>query len=397
MFSAQKIKVLYISHSANLYGAEQSLLLLLKELDRERFFPVVVLPKDGPLKQAIEALSIPVEIVPSLLPWFTRRKGIQKLLYHLAIIPFILLSCWQLRRVVYSYNIDLIHTNSLVIISGGLIAKFLKRPHIWHVREIVEPHSPYHFLFGPCAALAIVLSLSDYVIAISKAVANAFYRCHETSKVTLVYNGVSFEQAAANPALEAQLRQKYGVKPTAPIVAQVTNLTPVKGCEDFVHAAAQVHKAIPEAVFLLVGGAPYPDYHQKILDLITHCGMETYFFLTGFRQDVMDIFKAIDLLVLPSSYEPFGRVAIEAMLAGRPVVGSAVDGIPEIIIDGETGLLAPPQSPDRLAQAIITILQDPELASRMGAAGYARAREHFSSEQYRNKIQKIYEAVMGKK
>jgi glycosyltransferase involved in cell wall biosynthesis len=395
MTTLKRINILYISHSSSLYGAEQSLLLLLKELDRQRFFPVVVLPREGPLKQAIEMLSIPVEIVPSLAPWLTRRRRLLKFLHHLAIIPFIIFSIWRLRSIINHYEIDLIHSNSLVVIEGGLAAWLLMLPHIWHAREILNDASPHNFLFGPCRALSIILSLSDVVIAISGAVADCFYQCRNTSKITLVHNAVSIQLSNFKPNVATRVREQLGVRPKVPLVAKVTNLTPVKGCEDFVLAAAQVHKVIPEAVFLLVGGTPYPKYQQKILDLIAFHKLESCFFLTGFRNDVLDIFGAIDLAVLASSYEPFGRVVIEAMLAGRPVVGTAVGGIPEIIVDGVTGLLVPPASPSSLAQAIITILQNPELACRMGASGQARAKEYFSSERYINEIQKIYESVLA--
>lgn len=395
MSHSKRINILYISHSSGLYGAEQSLLLLLKELNRDRFFPIVVLPKDGPLKQAIEALSIPVEIVPSLTPWLTSRKGIQRLLHHLAIIPFIILSVWRLKRVIELYQIDLIHSNSLVVIDGGLVARLLKRPHIWHAREILDHHSPHNFLLGPGPALSIILYLSNCVIAISKAVVDSFSQCRPSAKVVLVYNAVSIHQFEPKSDFARQFREQFGIKPEAPLVVQVTNLTPVKGCEDFVHAAAQVHQAIPEAVFLLVGGTPYPDYQQKILDLITFYGLEDCFKLTGFREDALDVLTAIDLAVIASAYEPFGRVVIEAMLAGRPVVGTAVGGIPEIIVEGITGLLVPPSAPPILAQAITTLLENPELAARMGAAGQARAKEYFGSDRYVTGIQKIYEKVLA--
>jgi glycosyltransferase involved in cell wall biosynthesis len=394
MANSERVHILYISHSSNLYGAEQSLLLLLKDLNRQKFLPTVVLPKDGPLKQALELLSIPVEIVPSLTPWLTRRKGAQQFLHHLAIIPFIILSVWRLRRIIKRYQINLIHSNSLVIIDGGLVARLLQIPHVWHAREILDDASPHNFLFGPSRALSIILSLSDQVIAISKAVAACFYGCGSTSKISLAYNAVSIQPSAFRSNLTIEFREQLGIKPKAPLVAQVTNITPVKGCEDFVHAAAQVHAVIPEAVFLLVGGTPYPDYQQKILDLITFYGLESCFFMPGFRDDVSDVFAAIDLAVLASSYEPFGRVVIEAMQAGRPVVGTAVGGIPEIIVEGVTGLLVPPSSPARLAQAIITILQNPEMAARMGIAGQTRVKEYFSSERYVNEVQKIYESLL---
>jgi glycosyltransferase involved in cell wall biosynthesis len=384
--------ILYISHSAELYGAEQSLLLLLKSLDQEEFRPIVVLPTNGPLKQELDVLSIPVKIIPSMKAWLTGRRGIQRLLHHLAIIPFILLSVWKLKRIIDRYHVHLIHTNTLVIIDGGLVAWLLKIPHIWHAREMLDDQSPHTFLFGPCVALSIVSGLSQRIVAISKAVADCFYRCKDATNIVVVYNAVTPDDSSMSD-IKNDIRGQFNIPDDAPLVAQVSKLTPVKGCEDFVRAAAQIHQIMPEVVFLLIGGAPYPDYKQKITNLIADYKLEDHFILTGFRQDVSDIIRIIDLLVLPSHYEPFGRVLIEAMSAGKPVIGTTVGGIPEIIADGVTGILVPPNSPDELAKAVAKILEDPEVARQMGQAGQQRAQTFFSSQRYVREIKKVYEEL----
>lgn len=387
-----KTNILYISHSGNLYGAERSLMLLLKGLDKDKFRPIVALPANGPFKQELDTLSIPVEIIPSLTAWLTKRKGIQRAFHHIAVIPFILFSVWKLRRIIDRYHIHLIHTNTLAIIDGGLIGRFMRIPHIWHAREILDHQSPHNFLFGPCTALSIVLGLSQRVICISKAVANCFYRCKNVTNVVVVYNAVLPETYSASNVRNA-FRRELNVADNAWLVAQIGNLTPVKGCKDFVQAAAQVHQIMPEVVFLLIGGTPYPYYKQEIVNLIARHKLEDHFILVGFRQDISDIFPAIDLLVLPSHYEPFGRVLIEAMSASKPVIGTAVGGIPEIIVDGVTGILVSPRSPDELAQAIIAILRNPDMARQMGQAGHQRVQTLFGLERHVNEIEKIYEEL----
>ena len=239
----------------------------------------------------------------------------------------------------------------------------------------------------------MIASLSQRIICISKAVADCFDRCKNSQKTTVVYNAVVTDQTNISDPRNS-FRQEWNIPDDVPLVAQVTNITSVKGCEDFVHAAARVHQAIPEAVFLLVGGTPYPEYKQKLVSLISHYKLEQCFILTGFYRNVSDIFSIIDLLVLASHYEPFGRVLIEAMSMEKPVIGTQTGGIPEIIENGVTGLLVPPRSPEELAQAIIKILQNPEMARQMGMAGRKRAREHFSIEQYVSKIQEIYKELL---
>lgn len=392
--SSHKINVLYLSHSAQLYGAEQSLLQLLKGLDRDRFSPVVVLPQEGPLKQRIADLSIPIEIVPSIRGWLTRREGIMRLLHHIGLIPFLARSVWTVARLVHRYNIRLIHTNSLVLIDGALTARLSGIPHVWHAREMLVRESPHNFLFGPRSALSLVNHLADRIIAISNAVRLCFEQAGDASKIIVVHNAVDL------PALDTldagdSIRRELDIPQGVPVVGEIANITPVKGYEDLVVAGAQVRQSIPNVRFMMVGGAPYASYKKRITMLINDYGLGDCFVFTGFRPDVPEIISTLDLLVLPSHYEPFGRALVEAMAAGKPVIGTNVGGIPEIIEDGVTGLLVPPGSPDDLAQAIITILQNPDMARRMGAAGCERAKARFSPERYATEIQKIYKELVG--
>jgi glycosyltransferase involved in cell wall biosynthesis len=393
----RKLCILYVSHSAQLYGAERSLLQLLRGLDRDRFSPVVVLPQEGPLRQEIVDLGIPVEVVSSIKSWLTRRSGIIRLLHHIGLVPFLVRSVWVLMRLINRYHVDLIHTNSLVVIDGALAARLLRIPHIWHAREVLACGSPYHFLFGRfgrSVALSLINHLSDYVIAISSAVRSSLSLTDGVCKFFIVYNAVD-EGTFDSSLHRATTRQKLDVPDDTYLVGEVARLTPVKGYEDFVKAAAMVHQVVPNTRFVAVGDALRASYGQRISELIAGLGMERSFSLLGFRQDVAEIIAALDLLVLPSHYEPFGRALIEAMAAGKPVVGTNVGGIPEIIEDGVTGLLVAPGSPDELAGAITKILQNPDLARHMGAAGRERAKAHFSPERYVTEIQNVYEELVG--
>jgi glycosyltransferase involved in cell wall biosynthesis len=387
-----KTNILYLSHSAQLYGAEQSLLQLLKGLDRDRFSPVVALPQEGPLKQYIADLSIPVEIVPSIRAWLTRRAGIMRLLHHIGLVPFLAWSVWTLAKLIRRYHIELVHTNSLVIIDGALAARLLGIPHIWHAREMLVRNSPFNFLLGPRAALSLISRLSDRIIATTNVVRRCFDQKTDTSKIVVVYNAVDLS-AFDIPQTGNAVRRAFHIPMESLLVGEVASLFPIKGYEDLVAAAAQIRQAIPQAMFIAVGDMPKARYERKIRDLIDSYDLQKSFILAGFQSDIASIFSALDLVVLPSRYETFGRVLVEAMALGKPVIGTNVGGIPEIIEDGVTGLLVPPQSPDKLAEAIITILQNPSLARQIGEAGRQRVRERFSVEQHVARIQEIYEEL----
>jgi len=385
--------ILYLSHSAQLYGAEQSLLLLLKGLDRNRFSPVVVLPGEGPLKERIEALAIPVEIVPSIRGWLTRRSGVMRVLHHIGLVPFLVCSVWKLTKLIRRYRIDLVHTNSLVVIDGALAARLLGIPHVWHAREMLVRNSPFNFLLGPRAATSLINYLSDRIVAISQAVYDCFEQNVMTTKVTVVYNPVD-SSALGTRAAKTDMRRVFQIPAEAPLVGEVGYLHPIKGYEDLVAAAAHVRQVIPQARFVAVGDMPKAWYEKRIRSLIDSYGLQKTFILAGYQSQMASVYSALDLVVLPSHYETFGRVLVEAMAAGKPVIGTNVGGIPEIIEDGVTGLLVPPHSPGELAKAIIKLLQDPDLARRMGEAGRERARGRFALERHVSGIQRIYDELL---
>ncbi len=388
--------ILYISHSAGLYGAELCLLNLVANLDKDRFLPIVALPENGPLKQKLEGLNILVEVVPLIRSWLTRRNGIQRLLYFLAVMPFIFVSTWQLKQIVARHKVDLIHTNSLVIISGALAARISGVPHVWHARELLIPETVFNFFLGPHIALSVIKRLSNRVIAMSLGVRQTFCQQSNCSKVVVVYDGLEFETFESSHA-QTSIRSQLNIPDDTLLVGEIGRVTEIKGYEDLVRAAVAVKKAIPNVTFIGVGGKSRSDavYEQKILKLINSYNLQDSFKLIGYRDDVSDIMSALDLLVLPSHSEAFGRVLVEAMAAGKPVIGTTVGGIPEIIEDGVTGLLVPPGSPDNLAQAIIKVLQDLDLARRLGAAGRQRAKTRFSPKRYVAEVQKIYEELVG--
>ena len=396
MSSHNRKVILYLSHSAGLYGAELCLLTLVARLDKTRFLPIVILPNNGPLKQRLEELNVIVEVVSSIRAWLTKRSGIQTFFYFLAMIPFVFVSVWRLRQIVTRYKVDLIHTNSLVVIDGALTAQISGVPHIWHARELLIPETVFYFLFGPRVALSVIKRLSDQIIAISFGVKQTFCHQNDCSKLIVVHDGIELETLQPTYA-KASIRSQLGIPDDVLLVGEVGRVTAAKGYEDFVAAAAIVKKTIPNVTFIGIGGSSKLDivYEQKILNLINSYNLQDSFKLIGYRDDVSAIMSALDLLVLPSRLEPFGLVLLEAMAAGKPVIGTKVGGIPEIIEDGVTGLLVPPRSPDDLAQAIIRILQDPDLTHRMGATGRERVKARFSLERCVAEVQKIYEELVG--
>ncbi len=191
----------------------------------------------------------------------------------------------------------------------------------------------------------------------------------------------------------ADVRRELGVDERTPIVGTFAHLSPKKGYADLVEAAARVLHELPTAQFWCVGeGRLREDLTTRAREL----GISDRFRLLGYRQDVPDLMRAVDVMALPSFREPFGLVYVEAGLCRRPVIACDAGGAPEIVAHGESGLLVPARTPDALAEAILTILVNPEQARQMGDCGYELCRERFSWDRYLAGLNQVYAMVASR-
>ena len=170
-----------------------------------------------------------------------------------------------------------------------------------------------------------------------------------------------------------------------------------KGHVTFLEAASKVLAKVPDTRFLIVGNADYEDssYQEELHTLVETLNVGDKVNFIGYRSDVHSIYAVIDVLVSASWYEPLGGVIIEAMASGKPVIGTWVAGTPEIIENGKTGLLVPAKNSTKMADAIVTILQNEQLKDEMGRAGRIRAEKLFAVERYVEDMQTEYVTVVG--
>lgn len=362
--------VLFVDHAEALGGAEHSLLLLLRHLDRSRFRPLLACNR-GPLAEAATALDVPVILVE-----MPRIRGE-------ALGPLRLLRGSQaLARLIRRQQVDIVHSNVMrASFYAALAARLTGRPLVWHVRDIHPPSERWY--------TRLMCRLATRVIAISQAVAAALPCPH---KVTIIYNGLDLEEYP--PELErAVVRAELGLPLDAPVAGIVGRLQAWKGQERFLRAAAEVAKRLPQARFLVVGGAIFGDgeaYAAGLRHLATDLGLGERVIFTGHRQDLPRLLAALDVLVHCAEAEPFGRVLIEGMAARRPVVAFADGAVPEIVRHEETGLLVPPGDEPALAAAMVELLGDAQRRQRMGVAGRHRVEQHFTAAQTARAIEAIY-------
>ncbi|MBI4617797.1 MAG: glycosyltransferase family 4 protein [Planctomycetes bacterium] len=378
--------VVYFDHTGRLGGGERSLLDLLARIDRALVRPLVVTGQPGNLVAEFEGAGVPVRVLgldrdlasasrrfPGRLALALTRPG-----------PFFD-AARKLARILRGERARILHTNSQKAHWIGLVAGRLARvPVVWHFRDILEP--------APLAlASAVGTRFAAATLAISEAVREALGR---GPRVRVVPNGISLDRGpVAAPELAAGA--------PGPLVGMVSQLARWKGPEVFLEAAARIGRERTDVRFVLVGGVLFPEsegnYERELRERAVSLGLEGRLFFAGPVGDARAWIGSFACLVHPPVRpEPFGRVVLEAMAAGVPVVASRAGGVVELVSDGETGILVPPGDAPAHARAVLSLLADPERARAMGRRGREVAAARFSIDRTVGAVMEIYRELLGR-
>jgi glycosyltransferase involved in cell wall biosynthesis len=209
-----------------------------------------------------------------------------------------------------------------------------------------------------------------------------------------IYNGINIKYYERAMTSNLKKRDEFGLGKDDFVCATVGRLVPVKGHTYLIKAIQKVVKVIPEAKFLFVGDG---EIKSKLSEEIKSLDLQENIFMLGSRNDIATILSCINVFLLPSLNEGFGMVLIEAMAARKPVIATNVGGIPEVIKDGETGILVPPKDPEAFSSAIIKLYNNPELSRRMGLAGYNRAKRLFDITMTVHGFESLYSDLVKEK
>jgi L-malate glycosyltransferase len=208
------------------------------------------------------------------------------------------------------------------------------------------------------------------------------------TRAVTVHEGIDLERVdAANPA---SLHEELWLPHQAPIVGNVAALVPHKGQRHLIEAARLVLPQVPDARFVIAGEG---ELRSALERQIKDHRLDKHVLLAGFRPDVLSLHQAFDIFVMSSVTEGLGTSLLDAMAAGKPVVATRAGGIPEVVVDGETGFLVPPRDHGAMAAAIVKLLKDDGLRGTMGAAGRARAATMFSAERMVQDTLRVYERI----
>jgi L-malate glycosyltransferase len=209
-------------------------------------------------------------------------------------------------------------------------------------------------------------------------------------KTIIVNEGVDVDRIVRMPA--ANVHAEFYLPTHAPVVGNVAALVAHKGHHHLIDAAALVVRQVPDTRFVIVGDG---ELRRSLEEQVHHLHLERHVFLAGFRLDVLELTKGFDLFAMSSVSEGMCTALVDAMAASKAAVATRAGGIPDVMVDGETGFLVPPRDHHAMADRIVQLLKDDGLRARMGAAALARARERFTVERMVEGTAAVYERLAG--
>lgn len=385
------MKILFYNHTGKVSGAEYLLLMVLARLDHRRFEPVVICPAEGPLQQLVAELDVSIISVEGLNARFTSRPD--RLLEYLKSFVRVIR---DVRRQAVAIKPDLIHANS---IRAGLVATAatlgLPARVAWHLHDLMPRH-PLSSLIRTFARI----SARTQMIAVSQAVADNFAGALSELKrrTTVILNGIDL--AKFKPALSAgaEIRTELGIQPDDLVIGIVGQLTPRKGQLELIRAFNLALREIPRTTLLIVGAPLFnrdEQYVDRLKQTAAELGISEQVLFTGARKDVAAVMQSLDLLIVNSSTEPFGLVALESLACGTPVLAAISGGIPELIEHGKTGWLVPQGDEQALVKAMVYLGRRPEIGAQLAEQGRQQMSSRFSAERYLEELHCFYGAIDG--
>ena len=303
---------------------------------------------------------------------------------------------WELVRIIGKDRYDLVHCHKskagfLGRLAGGLCG----------VKVVYTPHgNVLEGYFGPAKTWlfarvdGLTAPFLDRIVSLTPAEIAEYLRegIGRPSQHQFIYNGIDVDAFDPSRTDREEVRRGIGVDQDAFLIASVGRLEPVKGHFHLIDALPDVIRRHPHTILALVGDG---ELLRDLKDRARSLGLADRVRFPGHRKDVAGILAAADLFVLPSLNEGFGLALLEAMAAGLATVASRVGGVPEVVSEGETGILVPPAEPHALADAVLRLMGDPEGRTRMGTAGRERARQCFSIERTVRQTDRLYRELIN--
>lgn len=357
--------------SVDLYGSDRMLLESVRAL-KDEWRVVVVLPGVGPLTEELRAEGIE----PVVLEVPVLRKSLASVSGALSTLRRTISALPPAVRLLRDHRAAACYVNTITVPTWLVAARIAGVPSLCHVHE--AEHLVPRLVQ---TLLALPLLLARGIVANSQATESVLRQAIPwlRRRTRIVYNGIG-------PATERAPLREHPSPPAQLLLSG--RLSPRKGTDVAVEAVAILRDRAHDVHLTLAGGV-FPGYEwfsRELHALVRRHALTDHVRFAGFVPSVWTALAEADVVLMPSRVEPFGNAAVEAMLAGRPVIASDVQGLREILTDGVTGALVPPGRPDLLADAIEHLLMDWDGASRMAKRGQHSVEERFAPQTYANAI-----------
>jgi len=373
-------KILLYTDTPLAGGAEIQMFLLAKFLDKKLFTPIVALSSNEPLDKLVENFDKEgVKVVR------INAKSKHNPVHYLS-----------LKKIIDEEKIDILHLNLWNPAScryGFLAGKSAKIP------MIVTEHDPFEITGFKNAFKKYGLKNVSKIVTVSnenQKLLKKLFPLHK-EKIEVIQNGIDIDWWQSQVLRftendrEKTKNEVFNAEKDTLIIISVAELHERKGLKYLIKAMSTIKEKYPNIKLVIVGEGPD---RKNLENLIEDLKLENHIILLGRRKEIPKLLKSSNIFVLPSRREAFGLVNLEAMITPLPVIASKVGGIPEIIKDGETGILVEPENEKELAQALEALISDPKLREKMAEKGFLRVKENFSAQKMAEKYEKLYAKLL---
>lgn len=411
MSQKRPLRILYVLNASG-GGATQGIIELLRGLPRDEYEAYLVIP-DVPTQEQKKVFSqLSQKVFFIYMNWWNRKVDLPMFWrFAVGFRSFLktwghIRPLWSLFKLIRENQIDLVYTNTVMILDGALAAKICGVPHIWHIKEWIGQQGRINFWLPDRLLVKFIAKLSTYVVVMTNFIGHVFNEYKVGDKVQVVFDGVDLADFQADLGGLA-LRQKIGIPKDGFVVAMSASLSSIwKQHAVFIEAASLLISQFPDLVFVAFGPEPKKhrnsiynrpwNYYQDLKAKVSELGLDNRFYWAGFCSNIPQMMDAIDLLVHPCQNEPFGRVAIESMAACRPVVGPNQGGIAESVVHQGTGLLVEPGDPRAFAEGVGFFVRNPQQLREFGLNGSRHVQSNFSLSRHVERITDLYKRSQDK-
>ena len=375
-----------VSHSSERSGAPKVLLDVADSLSPDKYDLTLCFPAEGGIAADAARKCYRVKIIPNPQMGFAETASLSaRFKLFLSRLCFM----FRLRREVKRGKYDLVYLNSTLSFYAGAALPGVGMKCIWHIHENLSR------CLGNKIRRAIITHLSDFIIFASPTNVEFFKSSLKKTPWNVIPNGVRLleeHQITHDP----DFPQRFDYKPGDRIIATVSFLYYIKGIDIFLMAMKRVVREFPDVKAVIVGDRSQGEkgYIQRLDNLADSPELRGRVHFAGYCNNLPSFFRHVEIFVQPSRTESMPLTVLEAMAAGRAIVATDVGYVREMLDAPEAGVIVPPESPEAIAEALLTLLHNPERRERLGTAALERARREYSMEIFQKRINDVVDGIL---